>query len=148
MRLEDLSTLSSTSVELMSRALAGYDVMSALPVTGDRPDGDYVLAATPQGLAIVAERRAAGARRHHHVIIRWARWSAVHLGVEDVTPDEDDGAGLLIVRVGRKAFAALAQGGAGRQALRDFRLTVQRFLRTDRGYRGYIDYDAASTLPR
>jgi hypothetical protein len=145
MRLQELPTVGSASIEWVCRALAGYEVMSAVPVMSDPLRGDTVLAATPQGLAIVADRRPKGEPDHHHTVIRWANWSAVHLAFDTEPQRGDDDTGFLIVRVGRKAFAALAEGPVARQALREFRLTVQRLLRSDRDY---VDYDAASTLTR
>lgn len=145
MRLEELPAVGSASIEWVRRALAGYEVMSVVPVMSDPVRGDTVLAATPQGLAIVADRRPKHDPDHHHTVIRWASWSAVRLPIDSELYRDDEDAGLLIVRVGRKAFAALAEGPVARQALREFRLTVQRLLRSDRDY---VDYDAASTLTR
>lgn len=145
MRLEELSTVGTGTFEWVRRALAGYEVMSAVPVMSDPLRGDTVLVATPQGLAIVADRRSQGDPHHHHTVIRWADWSAVRLAIDHEVRRDDEGTGFLIVRIGRKAFAALAEGPAARRALRDFRLTVQRLLRSDRDY---VDYDAASTLTR
>jgi hypothetical protein len=93
----------------------------------------------------VADRRSKGGPDHHHTPICWAHWSAVRLPIDSELLRDDEETGLLTVRVGRKTFAALAEGPAAQQALREFGLTVQCLLHSDRDY---VDYDAASTLTR
>lgn len=153
MRREDLPTMSTAPIDRVRRALAGLDVVGALPVVGMHPSRAYVLAATPQGLAIIAERRRTWGGGADHIVIRLANWSSVGLEVdptgpgtgEPPTPRPGGRRSSAVVRVGRRAFQTLLEGAAGKQALREFMAAVQQCRP---GERGYVDYDAASMLTR
>jgi hypothetical protein len=144
MELEDLSPHTRLPIDRIASALKNVDVRSMLPAISDRTH-DLVVAATPDGLAIV--RGGGGtATSREEVIVTTARWSQVRLGFDlDRADDDDDPQFGLVIRVGRQALHAVSNGPNGQKVLREFVVAAQQCIRKDAIY---SDYDAATMLTR
>jgi hypothetical protein len=126
-RLEDLEGLTTLRIDDLRARLRDHDILTVLPATGQGPVRDYVLAATPHGLAI-ATQRLHRSRDGRTPIVRCVPWTLVRLGAAGLDERLAEGRFDLVVRVGRRSYRAFLEGPPGRLALRDFVIVVQRAL--------------------
>jgi hypothetical protein len=122
-RFEELAAVTSLPIDKISHSFRNEDVLTVLPVFTDEEHYETLLVATRTTLAIVTGEVG---ERGGRWMSRWAAWDSVGVSDPDLPPGAEDDVYRLTVQVGGQDFSAQLPGEAGRRALRDFVVAVQR----------------------
>lgn len=117
----DLEGLAALDIEQLGHRFRNEEVLTVLPVRVAGSAQDGLLVATPTMLAILVMETAPAAGW----MARWAPWDVVRFA-DMGAPISGEEEYFLTIVVHRARFHANLHGEAGRRALRDFVVAVER----------------------